>query len=160
MAEQIGIVVDNETNGMARVVTDRGSACGGCHSGPSKCHGCLTTSAKLESEVSNPIHAGVGDVVRISIPPATLFKGAAIMYLLPIATLILGAVGGLWLGGAAGWSNGASVLGGLVGLGLGFAAAACIGRSRRVRIRMTPTITAIVTPSGRSATPLHGSCCG
>jgi sigma-E factor negative regulatory protein RseC len=160
MGEQIGIVVNNESNGMARVVTDRNSACGGCHSGPGQCHGCLTASSKLESEVSNPVNAGVGDVVRISIPPATLFKGAAIMYLLPIATLILGAVGGLWLGGTAGWGNGASVLGGLAGLGLGFGTAVCIGRSRRLRIRMTPTITAIVTPSDRSTIPLHGSCCG
>jgi sigma-E factor negative regulatory protein RseC len=160
MSERIGIVVNNESNGMARVVTDRSSACGGCHSGPSKCHGCLTASTKLESEVINPINAGVGDVVRISISPAALFKGAALMYLLPVASLILGAVGGLWLGGLWGWSSGASVVGGLAGLALGFWAVARIGRSRGLRIQMTPTITAIVTPSGRSTEPLQGSCCG
>ena len=160
MGERIGIVVNNESNGMARVLTDRNSACGGCHSGPSKCHGCLTASTKLESEVINPIHARVGDVVRISIPPATLFKGAALMYLLPIASLILGAVGGLWSGGLWGWGSGASVVGGMAGLVLGFWAVARIGRSRRLRLQMTPTITAIVTSSDRSTTLLHGSCCG
>ena len=51
MAEQIGIIVENEANGLARVLTDRRGACGGCHSGPSKCHGCLSTSGKLESHV-------------------------------------------------------------------------------------------------------------
>ena len=30
MAEQIGIIVENEANGLARVLTDRKGACGGC----------------------------------------------------------------------------------------------------------------------------------
>lgn len=159
MAEQIGIVVDNETNGLARVLTDRKGACGGCHSGPSKCRGCLTTSAKLESHVANPINAGIGDVVRITIDQRELFRGAALMYLLPIATLIVGAAGGFW------WmSDTGSVLGGLAGLGFGFGAVTRLGRSRRLSSRMTPQITAIVTPSdtstGKQANRLRPSCCG
>jgi sigma-E factor negative regulatory protein RseC len=166
MAEQIGIVVDNETNGLARVLTDRKGACSGCHTGPSKCRSCLTTSGKLESTVINPIGAGAGDVVRITIAQKDLFRGAALMYLLPIATLILGAVGGLWWGGTAGWGDGASVIGGLVGLGLGFWAVIRLGRSRRFSSRMTPVITAVVTPSDQSkqpaahpVKPLQESCC-
>lgn len=165
MAEQIGIVVDNETNGLARVLTDRKSACGGCHSARhSKCRSCLTTSAKIESHVANPIHAGSGDVVKITISQAELFKGAALMYLLPIVTLIAGAVGGLWLAGGSEWGNAASVLGGLAGLGIGFWAVARLGRSPRLSRRMMPTITEIIT---RSEAPARGpvkqmrpSCCG
>jgi len=159
MAEQIGIVIENEANGLARVVTDRKGACGGCHSGPSKCRSCLT-SAKLESHVFNPINAGVGDVVKISISPANLFKGAAIMYLLPIATLILGAVGGLWLGGTSGWGDRGSVLGGLTGLVFGFWAVTRLGRSRRLSRQMTPIISEIVTASDNPMKKLHPSCCG
>lgn len=166
MAEQIGVVVDNEANGLARVLTDRKGACSGCHSGPSKCRSCLTTSGKLESSVINSVDAGVGDVVRITISSKKLFKGAALMYLLPIATLILGAVGGVWWGDTSGWGDGASVIGGLVGLGLGFWAVTRLGRSRGFSSRMTPVITAIVTPSDQSnqpaahpANPLRESCC-
>jgi sigma-E factor negative regulatory protein RseC len=159
MAEQIGIVIENEANGMARVVTDRKGACGGCHSGASKCRSCLT-SAKLESHVVNPINAGVGDVVKITISQANLFKGAALMYLLPIATLILGAVGGVWLGGTSGWGDSGSVLGGLAGLAFGFWAVTRLGRSRRLNRQMTPVISEIVTASDAPMQKLHPSCCG
>lgn len=160
MAEQIGIIQGIEANGMARVLTDRKGACSGCHSGASKCRSCLTTSGKLESEVINSIDAGVGDVVKISLSQANLFKGAAIMYLLPIATLILGAVGGLWLGGTAGWGDSGSVLGGLAGLVFGFWAVTRLGRSRRLSRQMTPTIIEIVTASDNPVKKLHPSCCG
>lgn len=168
MAEQIGIVVDNMTNGLARVLTDRKGACGGCHSaGHSKCRSCLTTSAKLESHVANPVDAGIGDVVKISISQAELFRGAALMYLLPIAALIAGAVAGLWLAGGSEGGNVASVLGGLAGLGIGFWAVARLGRSPGMSRRMTPIITEIVTRSGATARePLRPvkqvrpSCCG
>jgi sigma-E factor negative regulatory protein RseC len=166
MAEQIGIIVENEANGLARVLTDRKGACGGCHSGPSKCHGCLSASGKIESHVLNAIDAGVGDVVQISISPKKLFQGAALLYLVPIATLITGAVTGLWWGGNMGWGDGASVLGGLGGLVLGFWAVARLGRSRKFSSRMTPVITAVVTPSEHSnqpaahpVKPLQESCC-
>ena len=159
MAEQIGIIVDNETNGLARVLTDRRGACDGCHSGPSKCRGCLSSSGKLESHVVNPINAGIGDVVKITISQRDLFRGAALMYLLPIATLIAGAAGGFWWMGDAG-----SVLGGLAGLGFGFWAVTRLGRSRRLSSRMTPKITEIVTrsdtPTGKPAKQLRPSCCG
>lgn len=164
MAEQIGIIVDHDTNGMARVLTDRKGACGGCHSGPSKCRSCLTTSGKLESSVFNPIDAGVGDMVRITLSPKELFKGAALMYLLPITTLILGAVGGLWWGDGSGWGDGASVIGGLVGLVLGFWAVTRLGRSPQLSRRMTPTITEVVAQSGQPARgpvkQARPSCCG
>lgn len=166
MAEQIGIIVENEANGLARVLTDRKGACGGCHSGPSKCRGCLSTSGKLESHVINAIDAGVGDVVQISISPKKLFQGAALLYLVPIATLITGAVAGLWWGGTAGWGDGASILGGLGGLVLGFWVVTRLGRSRPFSSRMTPVISAVVTPSEHSNQPaahpvksLQESCC-
>lgn len=159
MAEQIGIVVEKEANGLARVLTDRKGACGGCHSGPSKCRGCLSSSAKLESHVANPIDAGIGDVVKITISQADLFRGAALMYLLPIATLLAGAAGGFRLMGDAG-----SVLGGLAGLGFGFWSVMRLGRSRRLSRRMTPRITEIVThsdtPPPKPANQLRPSCCG
>lgn len=145
MAEQIGIVLLNEMNGWARVVTDRKGACGDCQSGPSACRSCLS-SAKLESRVTNPIDAKNGDVVKISLPSANLFKGAAILYLLPVATLILGAITGMWLGTQLGWNESTgAVLGSLAGIGTGFGLVAGMGRSRKLSRQMTPAITSIVT---------------
>ena len=159
MAEQIGIVVANETNGLARVQTDRRGACGGCHSGPSKCRGCLSTSGKLESHVANPISAGIGDVVKIYIDQGDLFRGAALMYLLPVTTLIAGAAAGFLLMGDLG-----SVSGGLAGLVLGFWTVTRLGRSRRLSRRMTPKITEILThsdtPACKPANQVRPSCCG
>jgi len=159
MAERIGIVQGIEANGMARVVTDRKNACGGCHSDSAECRSCLT-SAKLESVVSNPIGAKAGDVVKLTISSATLFKGAVIMYLLPIATLILGAFLGLWWGGKSGWGDTGSVLGGVIGLLAGFGAVTLMGRSRRLGRQMTPVISEVVTASHGAAPPHHAHCCG
>ena len=101
MAERIGIVLKSEMNGWARVVTDRQGSCGGCHSGVAGCRTCLAGS-KIESRVTNPINARSGDVVKISLPSASIFKGAVLFYILPIAGLILGALGGLSFGGLLG----------------------------------------------------------
>ncbi len=159
MAEQIGIVIADERNGRVRVVTDRKGACGGCQSVPGKCQSCLT-SAKLESHAINPISAVVGDVVKISISPANLFKGAAIMYLLPILMLLLGAAGGLWVGKASGWEEIGSVLGGLAGLVAGFWAVTFLGRGRKLKRQMTPTITSVIGAADNRARPIQKTCCG
>ena len=160
MAHQIGIVLSSEMGGWARVVTDRKGACGGCQSSASACRSCLT-SAKLESRVTNPIGARTGDVVKISLPSANLFKGAALLYLLPVATLFLGAIAGMWLGTELGWSEFTGpVLGTLAGIIIGFGAVVRMGRSRKMRHEMTPAITAIVDASDTLVRQPHKSCCG
>lgn len=159
MAEQIGIVIADESNNRVRVVTDRKGACGGCHSAPGKCQSCLT-SAKMESHAINPINAGIGDVVKVAISPANLFKGAAIMYLLPVVMLLLGAAGGLWVGEAPGWEEVGSVLGGLAGLMAGFWVATLLGRGRKLSRQMTPTITAVIGTADNRARRIQQTCCG
>ena len=63
MAEHIGIVLEVDTEGYARVVSDRKSACGGCQPSGSGCHSCLANS-KMVSKVINPSSAGAGDIDR------------------------------------------------------------------------------------------------
>jgi positive regulator of sigma E activity len=152
MAEQIGVILGNDTNGMTRVLTSRLKAHGGCHPG--------LECDQLESRVVNPINAGVGDVVKISLPQKGLFKGAAILYLLPIAALISGVLGGLWLGAGAGWGDAGSVLGGLGGLALGFYAVRRLGGGGGLKRQLTPVITEIIRPSGDPPKPPQASCCG
>jgi len=159
MAERIGIVLKSETNGWARVVTDRQGSCGGCHSGVAGCRTCLAGS-KIESRVTNPINARSGDVVKISLPSASMFKGAALFYILPIAGLILGAFGGLGFGGLLGWdeSTGA-IIGGLTGLAASVWVVVRLGRRPALSRKLTPAITAVIQASGTPEERRYADCC-
>ncbi len=160
MAEQIGVVQISEGNGRARVVTDRRGGCSGCESGSGACRSCLS-SAKLESSVNNPLGARAGDIVKISLPTRTLYKGAAILYLVPILGLIAGAFVGLWMATNLGWSDSpVTVLGGMIGLGAGLGVVVRIGRGRKMSQALTPTITAIIAGAESSLKQQEKPCCG
>jgi len=119
MAEQIGIVIKNESDRYVQVVTDRRGACGGCQSTPHGCRSCLA-SAKMESRVDNPLGAELGDLVKVHLSSSGLFTGAAILYLLPILGLMLGAFMGIWASTALGLSESlGSIVGAAAGLGKG-----------------------------------------
>ena len=159
MAIYIGIVVSNEENGLARVVTDRQGACGGCRPGSGGCRGCLS-SAKLESLVANPIGARKGDVVKITLASADLFKGAALLYLLPPAALLAGAMAAAAAAPAMGWPETASgVAGAAAGLLVGFILTKWVDGSRWTRRRLTPRITAVVEAAGSTSPFAPLSCC-
>ena len=160
MAERIGIVLQDEMNGWARVVTDRKGGCGGCHSSAGGCRTCLTDS-RVESRVINPINARSGDLVKISLPAASVYQGAALFYLLPIAGLILGAFGGLWIGGWLGWgTSSGGIAGALAGLAASVWAVVHLGRSPGLSRKLTPAITAVVQSSGAPQERRHAGCCG
>jgi positive regulator of sigma E activity len=152
MAEQIGVVIENNPDGLSRVSTSRQRTRGGCYPN--------LDCKPLESRAVNAIAAGEGDVVRLSLPQAGMFEGVALLYVLPMATLLVGAVAGLGLGAAWGWTNIASVLGALAGLLVGFGAVKLIGRRQSLQRKVTPVITEIVKPSGGPPQPPLGSCCG
>ncbi|MBI5552490.1 MAG: SoxR reducing system RseC family protein [Desulfobacterales bacterium] len=158
MTEQIGIIRENHSEGWAIVVTDRKGACEGCHPGGG-CHACLS-GAKLESRAANPIKAQAGDVVKISLPTSDLLKGAFILYLMPVAFLIVAALLGERFAGWAGLSETTgAVLTGVVGLASGVGLVMFLDRTRYVRQHMIPTITAVMTPAlGQPATK-QPSCC-
>ncbi len=160
MAEQIGIVRDSEDNGQALVVTDRRGSCSGCHESSGGCRSCLT-SAKMVSSVNNPLGARTGDLVKISLPTKKLYKGAAVLYLLPIFGLIAGAFAGLWIASVQGWSDTtASTIGGMIGLGAGFGGAVLMGRRKKLIKELTPTITVILAGTDSSLKHPGKPCCG
>lgn len=162
MAEQIGIVIQTEPGGWARVLTDRKGACGGCHGGHGGgCRGCLT-SAKFESRVTNPVGAKAGDIVRIALCSEALLKGVAIIYLLPVLALLIGAFAGTWIAGHMGWPASA---GGVFGAFAGISAAAFllirVNRSKWARQRLTPTVLGVVSsekPTHHSMSTGHAFC--
>ena len=160
MAEHIGIVVKTESSDFAQVVTDRKGACGGCQSNPDGCRSCLA-SAKMESCVVNPVGAEPGDLVKVHLSSANLFTGAAILYLLPIFGLLLGAFTGVW---ASQWYGIAEIIGSIggaiAGLGIGYAAVIVLDRNPRIRRRITPTITTILTRKVGLPNVKKAPCCG
>jgi len=119
MAGQIGVVTGIDPDGWTRVLTDRRGACGGCHSGNGGgCRSCLA-GAKFESRVPNPMGAKQGDLVKVCMDSKNFFKGAALLYLLPVAALMVGALAGVWLAGQIGWQETTGgVLGAIAGLGI------------------------------------------
>jgi len=160
MAEHIGIVVKKESNKYAQVVTDRKSACGGCQSTPHGCRSCLT-SVKMESRVANPLGAEPGDLVKIHLSSASLFTGAAILYLLPILGLLLGAFMGTWASAVYGLTELFGSIGGAAaGLCIGYAGVIVLDRSPRIRRRIMPTITAVLKPRIGMPDIKKASCCG
>jgi sigma-E factor negative regulatory protein RseC len=160
VSEQIGIIRENQAEGWAMVMTERKGACSGCHTHGDGCSSCLAGS-KLESRVANPINAQVGDVVKINIKSVDLFKGAFILYFIPVACLISAALAGASLAGRAGWqANTGSVLGGLIGLVAGIGLVMLLDRTRYVRRLMTPTVTQVLTPVKGQPKSRTASCCG
>ena len=80
---------------MAEVVRIRESACSGdCH----KCSGCGATKQTMLFTAHNPIGAQPGDTVVVESDTATVLKGAALLYGLPLVTFLAGYILGenLW----------------------------------------------------------------
>jgi len=88
MIEETGVVKGIEGN-MARVIVQRRG----------ECEKCAATSicepiGGMEIEALNPIHAKVGQTVKVAIRPAAYLKGSIIVYGLPLIALIVGAIFG------------------------------------------------------------------
>lgn len=82
-------------DGMAEVVRIRESACSGdCH----KCSGCGAAKQTVLFTAHNPIGAQPGDSVVVESDTATVLKGAALLYVLPLVTFLAGYILGenLW----------------------------------------------------------------
>ena len=159
MAESIGIVVKTESNGYAQIVTDRKGACGGCQSTPIGCKSCLA-SAKMESRVKNTAGAKTGDLVKLHISTSNLFKGAIILYLVPVFGLLIGSFGGVLAATFFHrYETFLAVAGAITGLVVGYAVVIAVDRSSYVRQRIIPNITSIVTSNVSIPHLEEASCC-
>jgi len=161
MAELMAIVLENSIDGSARIVADRKGGCGGCHTGGGGCRSCLA-GAKMETRAGNPLGARAGDLVKVSIDSREVFKGALLLYLLPVAALFAGALIGNWLGGVMHWPPSAGAVGGaFIGLVAAVAEVIHLDRTRYAKNhRLQPTITAIVAPANSPMPILPKGCCG
>ena len=129
--EQTVRVVKCNSDGTARVVHTRQSACSGdCH----KCSGCGAVSQTLFLTAANPIGARVGDVVTLFSRSTPVLAAAAILYLLPLILFLVG-----YLVGSALWQQGIWL--GLAGLAVAVACAVCYDRLVLKKCETVYTIT-------------------
>ena len=129
MIEERAIIVslDSETSAAESTATDstatleieRKVACGLC----GQTRGCgnsiwgkLFAHQSTAFKAQNRINAKVGDSVIVGINEKALLKSALLLYILPLATMLVGAILATQLND----TNGYAMLGALVGLVLGF----------------------------------------
>ena len=124
---QSGIVTALLPNDMASVSVERQTACGGnCAS----CGGCSYKNV-LTAVAENSFGAKVGDKVTLRSRTKGVIGAAALVYLLPILTFLIGYA----VAAAFGAKEGTEILVSVICLLLGCGAAAWIGRKRKDRIR-------------------------
>jgi positive regulator of sigma E activity len=157
MTERIGLVLNIFDNETAEVMTNKQSACSGCHDTRS-CKSCLSGSDKVVAVVQNDACACPGDVVEIQHKTNALMGGAGLFYILPVFGLILAA----FMGGAmaAGWGMDESVgalLAGLAGLVISLISVMWFTRTDYGRLHLVPRIVRIV--KNESDNRSKGKCC-
>jgi sigma-E factor negative regulatory protein RseC len=159
MAQEKGLVTSITEDGWAQVETDRNDACSHC----SSCRVSFGCNSEMTIKAINRAGAGVGDLVSIHLSSGTIMKSAAILYLIPVAGLILGAFLGAGLSTRLAMSEtGAIALLSLAGFILGYIITVLISRWMSAQHTLSPIITRIIrrglaapesfpTPSIRSA---------
>lgn len=117
---QSAIVESVAADGSAVIRVFQQSACG------HDCESCGVCGdrRKLTARAQNPMNAVPGDLVTVETGTGKLVKAAALVYALPLTTLLLGCV----LGYGLGLGEGAQALLSVLGLALGSAAAVLINQ--------------------------------
>jgi sigma-E factor negative regulatory protein RseC len=138
-------IVEEASGRKAMVRVEKSSACATCQSRES----CQEVSGRdMVIEVVNELGAGRGDRVEISIPSGSFLILSLLVYLLPIAALIGGAVAG---GGVAGVFQANPTTGAIVGGFLGIAITFCVlkrlDRSIRAQKKFRPRMTRLLLRS-------------
>lgn len=95
MVEEVGVVLRVEGE-LAIVRTKRSSMCDGCGSG-GLCKA-LGGGSDMEMAAQNEVGAKVGDEVRVTVASKTFLKASFLVYMLPVAALIVGALVGSQVG--------------------------------------------------------------
>jgi len=146
MAQEQGFVTSIREDGWAEVVAERKDGCDDC--GAKQCCVSFGSSSEMVVKALNRAGAKVGDLVSITLSSGTVLKGAAVLYLIPLAGLMSGVVIGAGLHQRLAVSEtGAAIVFGFAGLFLGFILTALISRWMSAHNRLSPVITRIIKPS-------------
>jgi sigma-E factor negative regulatory protein RseC len=147
MANQRGRIIKSE-QGYAHVISEKNDACGGCSS--VKNCGTRMVASKVVTRVRNPVHAKEGDTVIVSLATNTFLKGAALLYLVPVIGLILGAFAGSGLGSYLGADETIlSAIFSFFGLCLGFTFLVFFSRRTLTKELFTPVISKVLATGSK-----------
>lgn len=121
MLETPAVIV--KTDGRLAVVqTSQAEGCEQCEG-----RGCgagklarLFCSKPRQFQVVNPIDAGVGDQVIISVAEGTILRGICLAYMLPLLLMLAGAMSGAIVAAQPEQNDGYAAAGALLGLCIGF----------------------------------------
>jgi sigma-E factor negative regulatory protein RseC len=141
MACEEGVVISAE-GASARVRVERSAMCDSCGSRDS----CAALSGKKSIEVSviNEIGAREDDRVTLEVPAGEVLRASAAVYLLPVLGLVAGLAAGTALGHSFSFDpEGAGIIGGVVGLLVGYIPARLMSTGQRARKGMA-RITSVV----------------
>ncbi len=133
--QEIGTIVSLRGN-KALIQVNRGDKCEGCN----VCH--AFGENKMQLEASNRIDAQVGDVVQVDINPGDVLRGSVLVFLFPLAMMIVGYFVGMRF--SVNGTEGAGILGALVALALSFLVVKFFDRSEQDKSEDTAIITDIV----------------
>lgn len=123
-------------DGRAVVEVTRQSACGhNC----AECSSLCGASGAISSIAANPVGARVGETVTIETPSKKIVSAAVLVYIVPLALLIIGYVVAALLGA----DEGRALIGSLVGFAAGLAAVFAVNKFARRNRGVDVTITAI-----------------
>jgi sigma-E factor negative regulatory protein RseC len=123
-------------DGRAVVEVTRQSACGhDC----SECSSLCGAGGTISSVAENPLGARVGENVTIETPSKKIISAAALVYIVPLALLILGYAAAALLGA----DEGKALIGSLIGFAVGTAVVVAVNRFARRNKGVEVTITAV-----------------
>jgi sigma-E factor negative regulatory protein RseC len=145
MAEEKGLVTSITDDGWAQVETDRNDATSYCAS----CRVSFGGNSEMSIRAINRAGAKVGDLVYIHLGSRTIMKSAAILYLIPVAGLIVGAFAGKSVGASSTLTETSAVaLFSITGFIVGFIITTVISKWMSVRRTLAPVITRIIRRGG------------
>jgi sigma-E factor negative regulatory protein RseC len=134
----------------AWVECERRSACHGCQQQRDCGTGTIAnafTPSSPRLRVALTASVQVGDQIRVGIAPATLVRSAALVYVLPLCCLLLGALlGQLWLLPLLGGGEAVTIVSCLVGALIGFLLVR-YGASRLLPAHYGPRMLGVVVPT-------------
>jgi len=105
-----GIIVETLDHSIAKLQMKQHSACAEC----GKCH-TENESKDLIVEVDNAVGAKVGDFVEVDLEAANVLQAAAIAYLIPLASLLVGVIASYQILNIIGYSGSMEVASAVVG---------------------------------------------
>ena len=133
--EQTGIV-EECTDGMAKVKITRSSACGDSCASCGMCPGRETVI-----EARNDCKAAKGDTVVLNMSSSKVLNAAFLAYIVPVILLVSGCIAGSYIFK----SENAGILSGFALMAVSFAVIHML--DKRLKSRYSPTITRVLTKS-------------